>query len=254
MDGKSIFQMTVSRKHIWDSGSSSWTWGSLTTSATPWFSQDSNGDWAMTKAWDWSDSQNNFAISIAAGDVNGNLDPFINYKISVKNNTPGLKTFQQVVTAPISPTISGLNQVRASVSGGTTDATGDGVSITPAPNRNQDANNGNELQLFLLNNSNNFSASGSYINAGVDVGGAETDGGPPNSFTYGAYAEGPIAGPLGSWNFMQTRTRFTLTGNGDSAVINGYANITAVPEAKTYAMMLVGLGLIGFTVVRRRSI
>lgn len=50
---------------------------------------------------------------------------------------------------------------------------------------------------------------------------------------------------------------FTLRGLADGENTNaGIYTFTAaaIPEAKTYAMMLAGLGLIGFTVVRRRSI
>lgn len=42
-------------------------------------------------------------------------------------------------------------------------------------------------------------------------------------------------------------------GNSDIGLIDNVL-VTAVPEAKTYAMMLAGLGLIGFTVLRRSSI
>ena len=240
------------REASWNSGTSSWDWGISTTSATPWFNQNSNGDWAMTHNWVWSDTGKNFEVTISANDVYGNLDPFINYTMSVKNNSAGDKTFQKIVTAPIVPTLSGANVVRASVSGGLTDATGNGVTITTKPNRDQDTNNGDELQLFLLSTTNNFNA-GNYTNAGVDVGGTVTHVGSSNSFAYGSYNDGPIAGPVGSWNYMQTRTRFNLTGDGDTAVIVGYAEISAVPEAKTYGMMLAGLGLIGF-VVRRRHV
>ena len=36
------------REASWNNGTSSWDWGISTTSATPWFNQNSNGDWAMT--------------------------------------------------------------------------------------------------------------------------------------------------------------------------------------------------------------
>jgi hypothetical protein len=35
--------------------------------------------------------------------------------------------------------------------------------------------------------------------------------------------------------------------------MNGNLMIAAVPEAETYAMMLAGLGLVGFMVARRRQ-
>jgi hypothetical protein len=36
--------------------------------------------------------------------------------------------------------------------------------------------------------------------------------------------------------------------------VNGSVNVAAVPEAETYAMMLAGLGLVGFAARRRKSV
>lgn len=50
---------------------------------------------------------------------------------------------------------------------------------------------------------------------------------------------------------------FRVTGNVIGTMGGGYGGVLAaapVPEANTYAMMLAGLGLLGFTVMRRRSI
>ncbi len=42
-------------------------------------------------------------------------------------------------------------------------------------------------------------------------------------------------------------------GNGGTASYGGSVNISAVPEPKTYAMLLAGLGLLAFTARRRRT-
>lgn len=230
----------------WDDGA--------TLNTDEWFAIDgATGAWSMTHDWNWSKA-GNFDLTLDDANNTGNLDPFLTYGMSVKNNSGGLRTFQKTVTAPVSPGITGPNTVRASVSGGLTDATNDGVSITPAPNRPQDGDGVAELQLLLLNDTNaNWN---SATNAGVDVGLAQTFSGAPFSYTYGAYQDGfgpAVDGPSGAWHWMQVRTRFTLTGNGDTAAINGYAEITPVPEPSAYAMMLAGLGLVGGIAMRRRK-
>lgn len=61
-----------------------------------------------------------------------------------------------------------------------------------------------------------------------------------------------VAAPVIAGNYY-----FKVRGFADGAATNQgiYTfSAAAVPEAKTYAMMLAGLGLIGFTVLRRRSI
>ena len=51
---------------------------------------------------------------------------------------------------------------------------------------------------------------------------------------------------------MQIVSKFTQTGK-DSASLVGFASITPVPEPETFAMLLAGLGLIGFTARRRKN-
>lgn len=41
--------------------------------------------------------------------------------------------------------------------------------------------------------------------------------------------------------------------SGSAASYSGVLNVTAVPEPETYAMMLAGLGLVGFAAARRRK-
>jgi hypothetical protein len=52
---------------------------------------------------------------------------------------------------------------------------------------------------------------------------------------------------------MQITTQFTLTPNKDVASISGYASINPVPEPESYAMLLAGLGLLGFVSRNRKK-
>ncbi len=78
-------------------------------------------------------------------------------------------------------------------------------------------------------------------------------------------AYGSLVGQIGSGNFFKIGTNYTGTA-GDSGMLklfyfdsNNYdntgsiaAHVAAVPEAETYAMLLAGLGIMGFMVRRRR--
>lgn len=56
---------------------------------------------------------------------------------------------------------------------------------------------------------------------------------------------------------LDTATKSVLSGwNGSTTILHfeGIATLAPVPEAETYAMMLVGLGLVSFTAYRRRKL
>ncbi|MFT5589171.1 MAG: hypothetical protein ACI9ZF_001345 [Bradyrhizobium sp.] len=66
----------------------------------------------------------------------------------------------------------------------------------------------------------------------------------------------PLAGTLGFGRDQFTGTTFTFAYGGDSAkqfYLGGVTVISAVPENETWAMMVGGLGLLGFAARRRRT-
>ena len=197
--------------------------------------KDENGKdiWIMEE---WKMANSEFEITLGA---TLNPDPSIAYGIAVIDlGAPSAFAF--FFSTPIVPTGS-PNTVSGSVVGGLTDATGNGVSITPT---------GSSLQI------NDLIAP--ITNMGVDVGIANVhpaSGTPGSFFTYGAYAAGPIAGPgPGPWTGINVSLGFTLSGGGDVAALTGFASIdpTIVPETSTtLAGGALALGVAGWAFRRR---
>jgi hypothetical protein len=180
----------------------------------------------------WAMETEEFSITISGG---LDPDPSIAYAIGVTDfGAPS--AFGFVFGTPIVAT-GAPNVVSASIVGGLTDFTGDGVSITPT---------GPLLQVSDVG----FP----ITNMGVDVGPAAAFGpGPAGAlYPYGAFASGPIGGPgPGPWTFLTTSTFFMLSGGGDLAALTGFASIEMVPEPSTFALSaLACLGLVGM--LRRR--
>jgi hypothetical protein len=180
----------------------------------------------------------------------GNVDPFMSYGFSVKNNTTSTQTYTFTMGEALSPTITGDYLVHADVSGAILNGVGGTagtVKITPAL-ADQDGDGIAELQVLRLSNDGGLT----FVNAGVDAGQGVTAFG---SQTYGSYNQD--AAGSGNFNYWAFETKFTLSPDKDVASIAGYAEIASVvaapvPEPLTYSLMLAGLGLMGF-VARRRA-
>jgi hypothetical protein len=142
-------------------------------------------------------------------------------------------TFTFTVTSPMLPPIGFPNSVNASLVGGLTDLTSNGVSVTPvAPN------------THLL-----ISQVGVPLTSmGVDVGLAESGIG-----TYGPYTAGPIPGPgPGPWTTLNTTLSFTLSGGGDTFAYTLHSEI--VPEPSSFLLAGIGgLAALGFAIRRRKA-
>ena len=184
-----------------------------------------------------TDASNPWMSILSLKNVSGHGDPDLSYAISAVNNNTYTQTFTFAVGEEILPTVSGGNVVHADIAGALTTRDGS-ATISPFG-----ANTAiQQLQLSADNGS-------SFVNAGVNVGPQASATG---TTTYGTFAA-DASGPTGqTWNYMQITSKFTLTAK-DSASLVGYASIAPVPEPETYAMLLAGLGLLGFTVRRKTS-
>lgn len=151
-------------------------------------------------------------------------DPSIAYGIAVTDfGAPS--TFMFLFSTPIVPT-GFPNQVNASLVGGLTDFTGNGVSITPTG-------------AFVQTSSLGLPITSMAVDVGTAF--AAGPGNPGALYPYGAFSAGPIPGPgPGPWTVLQTLTDFKLSGGGDIAVLTGFAQIVTapVPEAGTGGSVL----------------
>ncbi|MDP1864080.1 MAG: PEP-CTERM sorting domain-containing protein [Thiobacillus sp.] len=147
------------------------------------------------------------------------------------------------------------------------------------------ANSGYQLSAFNLSETGGYSFSGDgavYVTGefgALDVEGTTGNYLPapieavPGSFastsgswtaqaamTLPATGWGGVDGSVGSVSLKISNQLFAFAGSGSASIYKDFVGISAfttavtpVPEAQTYAMMLVGLGLVGFMVRRTRS-
>lgn len=161
-------------------------------------------------------------------------DPSISWGIAVTDfGAPS--SFAFMFSTPIVPTGS-PNVVFGSIVGGVTDNTGDGASITPTAG----------LNIMI----NEVGTGAPIANMGVDVGPAQVyAAGPAGALhNYGSFSTPTIAGPLGIWTSLHSTVSFNLSGNGDIAVLTGYASIEEVPAPGAATLLALG----GALVARRR--
>lgn len=191
-----------------------------------------------------SDATNPWA-SVLTFTAAGNVDPFMSYGFTAKNNSATAQTYTFTMGEALAPAVAGAYNVQADVSGVIVNGSGPNVAITPAM-ADQDGDTIAELQVLRLSNDGGLT----FVNAGVDVGQADSYGGA-GGHLYGTF-NSTKAG-AGNYNYWMLETKFTLTPGKDVASIAGYAGISPVPEPEQLAMLLSGLGLVGWAVRRRAN-
>jgi hypothetical protein len=187
----------------------------------------------------------------------GNVDPFMTYAFSAKNNTMLTQTFTFSYGEALIPSINGGYTVYADIVGGVSNPSGPNagpsVKIDPVIADAAGDNDGvQEIQILR------FSTDGglTFVNAGVDVGQAFEHVGtgsapyPLDSDTLGGTTA--IA-----YNYWEITTQFTLSPSRDTAALSGFVEVlpdVVIPEPSTYALILgAAVGVVTFVRRSRRA-
>ncbi|RZL02107.1 MAG: PEP-CTERM sorting domain-containing protein [Rubrivivax sp.] len=166
----------------------------------------------------------------------GNLDPEMSYGLFAKNNTNSTQNYTLSYGESIVPTIDGAYTLHADISGSVTNPAGTGsVNVSQVPGFNK-------LQAVRLSNDGGLT----FVNGGVDVGNAYASA-AVGSQPYGS--DSADAGGIGQYNYWDFQTQFQLSAK-DTAVLTGYAEITAVPEPASWVLPAVALAAFG---LKRRA-
>lgn len=179
-----------------------------------------------------------------SGTVLADWDPFISYGISVQNFTVSPANFTFHFETPIMP-VAGPNTVYGSFAASLTDVTGNGVWIDPtAPD--VDGDGVAEIAVSDVNGTNLGVDVGRYWSTGPGVPGA--------SYVAGPWQAGPQSGPVGGspWDLLAVDVEFQLSPFFDIATVNGFTSIDVAPIPEPSALLLLGGGLLGIALWRRK--
>lgn len=173
----------------------------------------------------------------------GDVDPFITYGFDARNDSAVTQIYSFSFGTVLSPIVSVANTVSATLSAFL--QSGDGPSaVNPAA--------AGFVQRVRLSNDGGVSAL-------IDVPGVAL-GGPlaADDAGFASYALGPVSvsGPVGNWDYLEIFGRFTLSGGGaggDVVAFAGRAEILPIPEPRTWAFLLLGVGALVVYGQRRRQ-
>ena len=179
----------------------------------------------------------------------GNVDPFMSYVFSAKNNTAVAQTYTFTYGEALIPAVSGLYDIYADIAGGVSNGTGPSVKVDSTISDVLGDNDGlSEIQTLRLSTDGGTT----FVNAGVDVGLAIE---ASTTSTYGVYADSLSTTATTPFNYWEITTQFTLSPGKDTAVFTGFVEINSseanIPEPSTYAL-LAGALAAGFATLKRR--
>ena len=223
--------------------SGNWSWSTVD------FSDPTHPLATPVLSWHTDSQTNGVWDSVVQLKANGNVDPFMSYSFSAKNNTTLNQSFTFSYGESIVPPVTGGYSIYSDVAGSLTHG-----AITPfaqlTPTLGDfDGDGISEIQTLKLSTDGGLT----FLNAGVDLGGIQQSGALGGTTIFGPIS-GTVTGNLASIDYWQFDVGFTLTPGKDAAALSGYAEITAIPEPATYAALMGGAVLMGVALRRRRLI
>lgn len=187
----------------------------------------------------------NFTTALGSLDLNlstdiSPIDPLIGWGLVATNLAAVPVAFGFGVVIPIALPPGTPTVVAASVVGGMTDLTGDGVAVIPL-----------NVPSGLLQD-NTLTPPGFTWSVGPAVG--FPAGLPGALYPYGPFAFGPAAGPLGAgFHLFSDSVLFSLTPFGDITSLTGFCSVV-IPVPPSACLFGTGLlGLLGFGWRRMKS-
>lgn len=234
-----------------------WSWGTVSVynRATGQYEQRDALNWhSNERATSDSTSPWRSTVTLHAA---GNLDPFMSYAYSVRNNTAATQNYVFIQGESVSPAVAGAYSLYADIAGSLTNAVASGTNPFGTPNAmfaptsaDQDGDGIAEIQVLQLSTD----GGANFFNAGVDVGqGMEIFTTGTGSYPFqSALLDGSTGLPIDYWQLI---TGFSLTPGRDAVAVSGFVEITpasaTIPEPTTYAALL-GAGTLAIAMIRRR--
>lgn len=221
--------------------SGNWSWSTtnftdpntpLTTPVLSWHTDTKNADGS------WA--------SIVQFKATGNVDPFMSYSFSAKNNTGSTQSYSFSYGESIVPPVSGNYSIYSDIAGSLTHGTiSPFAQISPVLG-DFDGDGISEIQTLKLSTD----GGATFFNAGVDVGPGLSRT-PSGTSIFGPVSD-TVASNLPLINYWEFEVGFTLTPGKDAAALSGFAEISLIPEPATYAGFMGAIVLFAASLRRRR--
>jgi len=219
--------------------SGNWSWSTVDftdptkTLAAPMLSWHTNTQ--TNGAWD----------SVVQLKATGNVDPFMSYSFSAKNNTTLNQNFTFSYGESIVPPVTGGYSIYTDLAGSLTHGTISPTAQLSPVLGDFDGDGLSEIQTLKLSTDGGLT----FLNAGVDLGGVQSRTAVGTTI-FGPISE-TISGNMATIDYWQFDVAFTLTPGRDAVALSGYAEISPIPEPATYAAVMGAIVLCGATLRRR---
>ncbi len=187
-------------------------------------------------------------LSVVQLKATGNVDPFMSYSFSAKNNTALNQNYSFSYGETVVPPVAGDFSLYSDFGGSLTHGSISPIAQLTPTLGDLDGDSILEIQTLKLSTDGGLT----FTNAGVDLGGVQTRV-PTGTSVFGPFDD-VITGNLGTINYWQFDVGFTLTPGRDAVGLTGFAELVAtsnIPEPSTYALLISSL-VFGAVVVRRR--